>query len=182
MSPILNTARLRLEPFDDKHFSGLLALNSDPVVMRFVGGAPVTPEEVQGDIDEAKHCWASLGFSWWAILVAGTDDMIGAGCVQHIENDSAKPVEVGWRLRPDQWGRGYATEAARTMIDFAFEVLHVRRIYAVADPMNDRSIKVMRRLGMRYIGLQEHYGRPVTTYALDRSSWQRARQSVPARS
>jgi hypothetical protein len=56
MSLILNTARLRLEPFDDKHFSGLLALSSDPVVMRFVGGAPATPEEVQGDIDEAKLC------------------------------------------------------------------------------------------------------------------------------
>ena len=165
----LETLRLRLEPFDETHFAGLLALNSDPVVMQFLGdGSPATAVEVQASIASAKERWERFGFSWWSIIRRDSDEIIGAGCVQHIENEPGNPVEIGWRLKRDHWGHGYATEAARAMIAFAFDVLGVAAIHATTHPSNERSINVMKRLGMRSLGLQPYYGRLVAVYVLDR--------------
>lgn len=169
MPTVLRTARLRLEPFEDHHFEGLLALNSEPSVMQFIGdGTPDTAEDVRDEISKAKGYWSSVGFGWWAIRLAHSEEIIGAGCIQRIENKSINPFEVGWRLRPDKWGKGFATEAGRGMIAFAFDELEVPRIFAVAHPSNDRSIRVMERLGMRSADLQHHYDRLVATYVLDR--------------
>ncbi|CAD6557211.1 GNAT family N-acetyltransferase [Paraburkholderia sabiae] len=169
MRTLLETLRLRLEPFDETHFAGLLALNSDPVVMQFLGdGSPATAVEVQASIASAKERWERFGFSWWSIIRQDSDEIIGAGCVQHIENEPGNPVEIGWRLKRDHWGHGYATEAARAMIAFAFDVLGVAAIHATTHPSNERSINVMKRLGMRSLGLQPYYGRLVAVYVLER--------------
>jgi RimJ/RimL family protein N-acetyltransferase len=58
-------------------------------------------------------------------------------------------VEVGWRLAPDWWGRGLATEAARASIDFGFERLGLRSIVSIIDERNTRSLRLAERLGMR---------------------------------
>ncbi len=169
MRTVLHTERLRLEPFDEVHFVGLLALNSDAAVMRYLGdGSPATPEEVQHSIDTSKAQWDRLGFSWWAFVRSDDGELIGAGCVQHIENEPANPVEVGWRLKRAYWGRGYATEAARAMIEFAFEELGIASIFATTHPANVKSINVMKRLGMRSVGLKPYYGTLAATYVLDR--------------
>ena len=169
MRTLLETLRLRLEPFDETHFAGLLALNSDPVVMQFLGdGLPATAVEVQASIASAKERWERFGFSWWSIIRQDSDEIIGAGCVQHIENEPGNPVEIGWRLKRDHWGHGYATEAARAMIAFAFDVLGVAAIHATTHPSNERSINVMKRLGMRSLGLQPYSGRLVAVYVLER--------------
>jgi len=169
MPTTLQTARLRLEPFDDAHFAGLLALSSDPAVMRFLGdGLPATPREVRDSIATAKACWLRFGFSWWAFVRKDDGEIVGAGCVQHMENDASHPVEIGWRLKRDHWGHGYATEAARAMIGFAFDELGLKSIYATTHPSNERSLKVMKRLGMRSVGLQPYHGRLAATFVLDR--------------
>lgn len=172
---ILHTERLRLEPCSAAHYDGLRAVNTDPVVMRFLGG-PQSPQETRDWIARAEARWAALGYSWWTILRADIDGStdatagatIGAGCIQHVENDPAQPVEIGWRLLPAAWGKGYAIEAARAMAGFAFNDLGLARLYANADPDNAASIRVMERLGMRSLGLQQHYGGPCATYVLDR--------------
>jgi RimJ/RimL family protein N-acetyltransferase len=169
MRTLLHTSRLRLEPFDEAHFAGLLALNSDPVVMQFLGdGSPATPREVHQSIDTAKARWERFGFSWWSFIRHDSGEIIGAGCVQHIENEPGNPVEVGWRLKRDHWGHGYATEAARAMIGFAFDELCLASIYATTHPSNERSINVMKRLGMRSVGLQPYYGTLAATYVLEK--------------
>lgn len=169
MRTTLETLRLRLEPFDETHFAGLLALNSDPLVMQFLGdGSPATPTEVRESIDTAKARWERFGFSWWSFVAKDGGEIVGAGCVQHIENEPGNPVEVGWRLKRDQWGLGYATEAARAMIGFAFDQLDLPAIYATTHPSNERSISVMKRLGMRSVGLQPYYRTLAATYVLDR--------------
>jgi len=80
----------------------------------------------------------------------------------------ADDVEIGWRLVREHWGRGYATEAARAVVDWAFATFPVDRILALADPANDASIAVMRRLGMtRLPDLDDDEGRS-TVWVLDR--------------
>ncbi len=155
---ILSTPRLRLEPYQDSHFEGLLALNSDPVVMRFIE-PPDTADDVQAQIRTATRLWARLGHSRWAFIDRETQRLVGAGNIQHIGEDTANPLEVGWRLRPEHWGKGLATEAGHAMLRFAFDRLRVPEVYALADPQNQASLRVMQRLGMRYIGLSP-FGEP----------------------
>jgi RimJ/RimL family protein N-acetyltransferase len=173
---ILTTERLRLEPIDDHHFDGLQAMNRLPDVMRFLTGTPETPEQTRHMIELVKGRWAQFGFSWWAFIERDTGRLVGAGCIQYLGRDPANPHEIGWRLVPDKWGQGLASEAARTMAGWAFETLDALRLVAVCLPGNDNSAKVMQKLGMRYRGLETWYDRPHAAYELTRAEWL-ARQS-----
>jgi RimJ/RimL family protein N-acetyltransferase len=168
---ILTTARLRLEPIADHHFEGLQAMNRLPEVMRFLSGQPETPEQTRTMIEVVKGRWAQYGFSWWAFIERETDRLVGAGCIQYLGRDPANPHEIGWRLVPDRWGQGLASEAARAMAGWAFDALNAPLLCAVCLPGNDDSAKVMRRLGLRYRGLEDWYGRPHAVYEMTRTDW-----------
>ncbi|HAT30541.1 MAG TPA: N-acetyltransferase [Janthinobacterium sp.] len=169
---ILHTARLTLEPITEQHYAELRKLNSDPAVMRFLnGGIPETEEGTLAMIARVKAAWAAWGYSWWALILTDGGQMVGAACLQHLGRDAAKPREIGWRLGCDCWGKGYASEAARAIVGHAFHVVGADEVCAVADPDNAASITVMRRLGMRYVGIETHYERPCATYRLERADW-----------
>lgn len=168
---ILTTARLRLEPFDERHFDGLQAMNSQLDVMRFISGTPETPEQTRHMIEVVKGRWAQYGFSWWAFIELATGRLVGAGGVQYLGRDPANPHELGWRLVPDKWGQGLAVEAARAMGDWAVETLGAARLVAVCLPENANSAKVMQKLGMRYRGEETWYERPHAVYEIARAQW-----------
>lgn len=168
---ILITSRLRLEPIDDHHFDGLHAMNRRPEVMRFISGEPETPEGTRRMIDVVKGRWAQYGFSWWAFIEQDTGMLVGAGCIQYLGRDPANPHEIGWRLVPERWGNGLASEAAQAMAAFAFESLEAPTLVAVCLPQNTGSARVMERLGLRYRGLEDWYERPHATWELTRADW-----------
>ena len=174
---ILTTARLRLEPFSDAHLDGLNAMNSDPEVMRYLTGHPETREETVAVIERVKARWAEFGFSWWSFIDRAGGEVVGAGCIQHLRRhdspspDPSCPLEIGWRLRRDRWGKGLATEAAVAMAQFAFDTLQADMLYAVCHPDNAASASVMKRLGMQYRGLETWYGKPLASYATTARSW-----------
>jgi RimJ/RimL family protein N-acetyltransferase len=167
----LTTARLRLEPFDERHYDGIRAINSNPEVMRYITGRAETPEETHAVIARTSASWAELGYSWWVWIEQASGQVIGSGCVQHIERNPANPLELGWRLLPEKQGRGYAIEGARAMAHFAFEDLKAPCLYAVCDPDNKASAGVMQRLGMQFRGIERWYGRDTSTYAYTREQW-----------
>ena len=174
---ILTTPRLRLEPYADEHLDGLNAMNSDPEVMRFLG-EPETREQTGEVIARVKKRWADLGYSWWAFIERDTGELVGAGCLQNLRRemtplpDPDAPLELGWRLRRDRWGRGYASEAGFAIGDFAFERFRPEELLSVCHPDNTASSSVMKRLGMHDEGLQRWYGKEVTTYRIDAAEWQ----------
>ncbi|MBQ5948116.1 GNAT family N-acetyltransferase [Massilia sp. ST3] len=168
---VLSTARLRLEPMASAHYAGLRALNSDPEVMRYITGAAETPEETRAVIERVQGRWRTVGYSWWSFLDRETGELVGAGCIQHLGHDPANPHEIGWRLRREHWGKGYAIEAARRMARFAFEELDAPLLCAICDPDNAASARVMQKLGMRYQGEETWHGCPVSVYQLERAAW-----------
>jgi RimJ/RimL family protein N-acetyltransferase len=177
---LLTTPRLRLEPCHPDHLEGLQVLNADPLVMQYISGRPETPEETAAMIERVQARWQKWGYSWWTFIERDSGEVIGAGCIQNLrrsgsEPDAACPIEIGWRLRPDRWHRGLASEAASAMAAFAFDTLGAPTLYAVCDPENPASLAVMRRLGMRERGVEEWYERPVTTCEITAAEW-RARQ------
>lgn len=170
---ILHTARLRLEPCNDSHLQGLHQINLDPEVMRYITGRPDTLEDTQAMIDRVKARWDDTGYSWWAFIELGSEEMIGAGCIQHLGRNNANPLEIGWRLRRDKWGQGFASEAAERMATFAFETLKSELLCAVCDPANTASSNVMKKLGMRYRGIEHWYDLDLAVYDMTRADWQK---------
>lgn len=168
---VLHTARLRLEPICPAHYDGLRVLNADPLVQRFITGKPETPEETSAMIARVQGRWRAFGYSWWSFIEIDTGELVGAGCIQHLGHDPANAHEIGWRLRPDRWGRGYALESARRMAAFAFDDLQAPLLAAVCHPDNLASAKVMQRLGMRYRGMETWHAQEVAVYAIGAAAW-----------
>jgi RimJ/RimL family protein N-acetyltransferase len=174
---ILTTARLRLEPLSDVHFDGFHAMNADPEVMRYLGGEPDTPEETREVIERVKARWVDTGHSWWALLSRDTGELVGAAALQHLRREDQSlpdrdcPLELGWRLRRQHWGRGYASEAAFAIGDHAFDALRPDEVLAVCNPLNAASAAVMQRIGMQHLGLQRWYGMDLTTYRSSAADW-----------
>ena len=164
---VLETARLRLEPFHDSHYEGLRVMDNDAGVMRYINNGVIkTPEETWENIRRVQARWEKYGFSWWAIKEKASEAIVGAACLQHLANVEDAPLEIGWRLVPDQHGKGYATEAAKAIIDFAQEQTGATYLVAVADPENIPSQRVMQRLGMSYKAIEQHYDVPCVVYEL----------------
>ncbi len=164
----LETARLMLEPFNDSHYEGLRVMESDADVMRYISNGIVkTPEETWENIRRVNARWQKYGFSWWAIKDKSSGIIVGAACLQHLENVDGAPLEIGWRLVPEHNGKGYATEAAKAIIAFAAERTGATYLVAVADPENMPSQRVMQRLGMTYKAIEQHYDVPCIVYELD---------------
>jgi len=167
----LHTPRLRLEPLSQQHFDALHRLNRDPVVMRHITGRPDTPADTQAMIDRVQARWAELGYSWWGFVRTEDGEFIGCGCIQHLNRDPAGPLETGWRLRQDAWGQGYASEAARHMVGWAFATLAPERICAVCRPENTPSSTVMERLGMQFSGTGRWYDMDCRRYDITATQW-----------
>lgn len=158
-------------------------MNSRSEVMRYLGGQAQTKEQTAAGIARVMRCWAAWGTSWWAFIELKSERVAGAGCIQYLRREAippedvdilrGNPLEIGWRLHPDFWRLGYASEAARRMAAFAFETFAIGDLLAVRHPENLDSGRVMDRLGMRFRGLEPWYGTTVSTYALSRAEWER---------
>lgn len=144
---ILETERLVLREFRPEDTDALLQVLGDPVAMQYYP-APFPRAEVEDWIRRNRARYIDAGFGLWAMLLKGSDELIGdCGCyVREIEGNV--DCELGWHVRRDLWGRGYATEAARHCIEFAFVKLGMDRIIALVRPENIGSCRVAEKNGM----------------------------------
>ncbi|EOC5814771.1 GNAT family N-acetyltransferase [Cronobacter turicensis] len=93
--------------------------------------------------------------------------IVGAACLQYLANVDGAPLEIGWRLVPEHNGKGYATEAAQAIVNYAAEQVGATYLVAVADPANIHSQRVMQMLGMTYKAIEQHYDVPCVVYELN---------------
>lgn len=114
--------------------------------------------------------WAEDGFSLWAAEDLATGRLVGRiGLMRHHDwPESESPVEVGWALHRDWWGRGLATEGGRAARELWREGLPDRQLISITTAANRRSLAVMERLGLTYRGETRWHGHDVVWYALDR--------------
>lgn len=131
-------------------------------VHRYLGHEP----RIMAGADEAQTLIERLRsrndpvLGYWAVEAAGTTTVVGTVILQRIRRSGtdgpSEEVEIGWHFHPDAWGRGYATEAARLVMQHAFES-GTTRIIAVAHPDNTASLRVCLRLGMTDQGRTTRY-------------------------
>jgi RimJ/RimL family protein N-acetyltransferase len=160
------TERLRLERWGPEHAGGLAAVNAEPEVMRFLnGGRPLRRAESDLVSRRVGEHWERYGFGLWAAVEKATERMIGFAGLCHPLwfPEWAEAVEVGWRLHPDAWGRGFATEAGLEALRAGFEERELESIVAFVHPGNTRSLAVTERLGME---LEEEVDHPDADHRL----------------
>lgn len=170
MSEPLETARLLLRPITANDVDLLVELDRDPVVMRFINGGKSSPRaEVERIVQR------SLGHRWLAFDKAG-DEFVGWF---GIRPSGPRSRELGYRLRRDAWGRGFATEGSLALIDAAFTQLGVDRVRAETMAVNTASRRVMERCGLRFVRtFQLEWDEPIdgseqgeVEYEITRADW-----------
>ena len=147
--PSLTTKRLILRPWREADLAPFAAMNADPRVMAFMP-AILTRGESDAMVARCHAHFDHHGFGLWAAEEPGVAPFIGfigLACPR-FEARFTPCVEVGWRLAVDHWGRGYATEGARTVLEFGFETAGLEEIVSFTTVGNARSRAVMARLGM----------------------------------
>jgi len=147
----LRTPRLLLREWRDDDYEPFAAMSADPEVMRYYYRPFANRAAMDAWIDRMRHHNTEHGFAYWAVELLGDAGLIGAIGMTRVLSPGypfAPAVEIGWRLASAYWGKGYATEAARAVLDDGFARLGLDEIVAFTLPFNRRSRQVMERLGM----------------------------------
>lgn len=127
----------------------LFRLHSNPEVQKYTGEAPLTSlEEMRAAIARREAHYREHGFGRWATFIKEENQFVGwAGLAYLPEFDE---IDLGYRLLPEFWGQGMATEASEAILQYGFETLGLQRIVAIAMRDNVASIRVMEKVGMQF--------------------------------
>jgi RimJ/RimL family protein N-acetyltransferase len=180
----LKTDRLFLRPLVQNDWEMALETFMDPEVMKFV--ADVSSEEALAEeMKAAIRRGAGGRIGVWCVLQRETGEKLGTAILLPlpIEEDDTDwslvqedrypdaDIEVGYILKRSAWGNGYATEACRRLVQFAFEETELDEIVAVTDPRNAASEKVLRKCGFRDEGLRRAYAEECSAFRISRQQW-----------
>lgn len=154
MTIIFETQRLIAKAPQESDVEYLYSLQSDSEVMKLIGkGVPRSKEKIQASLKEIIEYYKKHGFSFFSIFEKETNEFVGQAGLFHLNfDDSQEEIEVGYRLNKKFWNKGFATELAKGLIKWGFEHIKVNKFVAFIKSENDRSRKVLQKLGMRYIG------------------------------
>ena len=183
MHVFLETERLVLRRFTPADADLLVELYSDPDVMRFIsGGRPTPREEIQDDILPRflGYYERFAGYGYWAAIEKSTGEFVGWFHFRPRGGSDPEEVELGYRLRPSAWGKGYATEGSRALIAKGFSEFGVQRVVASTMAVNLASRRVMEKAGLALVRAFHQSSPDViegaehgdVEYALSRAEWE----------
>jgi RimJ/RimL family protein N-acetyltransferase len=159
----LETERLTLRQFRESDLDAYAEMSADPDVMRFIGDRKLmTRSEAWRHMAMALGHWQLRGYGWWAVEERASRTMVGRAGIWRPEGWPG--LEAAWTLRRAYWGNGYATEAARASLGFAFSQLQAAHVISLIDPANAASIRVAERVGERPHGTHVIAGIEVLVY------------------
>jgi RimJ/RimL family protein N-acetyltransferase len=179
----IETERLVLRDWRDGDLPRFLAGTNTPPVMRWLGG--VMDETLQqGLLGRVEACRAANGFCFWIVERKRDGEVLGFCGLKRADAPGSSvtgAMEIGWRLREDAWGQGYAKEAASAALDAAFDRFGAEEVVALTVEGNAASWGLMKRLGMRrreeldYADTRfEPPVRDHIVYSIDREGWRGA--------
>jgi RimJ/RimL family protein N-acetyltransferase len=149
----ITTERLILREFKEDDWPAVLAYQSDPLYLRYYEWTDRTPEAVQefvGMFLAHQQAQPRTKFQL-AVTLKGNNQLIG-NCGIRMDSPDATEADIGYELAPQYWGKGYATEAARAIVEFGFTELRVHRIWSECVADNVGSAGVLRKVGMQLEG------------------------------
>ena len=166
-APWLETLRLELRAFVAADFDDFYRLDRDPRVMKyFTNGKPMPRDAVAkafGRVLRYPALYPDLGA--WRASRRDTGAFIGWFCLKYA--GKSPDIEVGYKLLPAAWGRGFATEGAQALVDYGFDDLGLHRIIGVTHPGNKASQRVLMKAGLEDAGWGRYYDKRVRLFAAD---------------
>ena len=170
---VLETERLALRRFRREDVDAIFAIIGDDVAMQYYPKTFNRSDAVQW-VERNLRRYEEHGYGLFAVTLKGSDDVIGdCGIIkQDVEGETR--LEVGYHFRRDQWGHGYATEAAHACIGLAFHAFGADKVISLIRPENVPSRRVAERNGMQLERQVTHYGLPHLVYAMRREEYGQA--------
>lgn len=161
MPYLITTPRLGLRRWQPADLDPFAAMNADRAVREFFPNL-MTREETAESIKRLEAHFDRHGYTFYALDVLETGEFIGFTGLKCLDGPDtldvwfAPCVEMGWRLRREAWGRGYAPEAAQACLTYAWEELKLDKVYAYTAEHNAKSRRVMEKIGMTLSGHFDH--------------------------
>ncbi len=151
----IETERLILRELRPEDAKDYLVLNSDPVVLHYLGETPLsTIEQSHERIDNIRQQYADHGIGRWAAIEKSSGEFIGwSGLkfITEIENNQTRFHDVGYRLIPRFWGKGYATESAKAALEYGFRTMNLQEIIGMCNENNLASRRALEKCGLTFI-------------------------------
>ena len=167
---MLETERLILKPIKQENLPWLIEMRTPDAVNRYLGG----PEKQNADaltkrIRDYIDWYEKSGFGVCVMELKTTGEWIGTSGLQPLEETGE--IEVGYNLSEKYWRQGYGYECCDAWLRYGFESAGLTRIVAVAHPDNTGSWRIMEKCGMRFDGIEKHYGMDVKSYSIAREEF-----------
>ena len=162
----LETSRLHLRSMQASDLDGLLKVFGDPKVMASFDTAPFNRAQMQRWIERNLEHQREHGYGLYSVILKPGGVLIGDCGLEHMELDGEPVAELGYDFRSDYWNRGYATEAATAVRDYAREVLRLQRLISLIRVGNEASKRVAEKIGMRFVAEIKRNGIAYWEYAV----------------
>jgi len=170
LKKILDTKRLYLREFTLDDAQNFIDLNSNPNVIRYTGDSRIE------SIEKAKEILAAITFPQyknklgrWAVHLKSTNEFLGWCGLKYIEQ--LNEIDLGYRFFEQHWGKGYATESAKAVLEYGFSKLGLSEIVARAAVENINSHKVLKKVGMRFEKEGVEHGNHILKYRLNKTQY-----------
>lgn len=150
----LRTARLLLRSWQESDNKPFIAMGLDERVMEYFATLN-TAEQSRDFITRMQDIINEQGWGMWAAQELASEEFIGIIGIKPLPQDfpvvslESPPIEIGWRLRPEFWNKGYATEGALASLELGFNTLNLKEIVSITSFLNAPSIRVMEKIGMK---------------------------------
>lgn len=169
---VLETDRLILRYINKDDFDDLYRMNSDPVVMKYVGnGTTRNHEQMTQELEMLiSHYTRKPGLGIWATILKDINTFVGASGLVYYDN--TPEIEVGYRMLKEYWNKGYATEASAGLLKYGFKKMGLHKIVSSAHVDNLASRRVMEKMGMRYIDNRIQYGCLQAYYEIEAETYE----------
>jgi len=162
---LIETERLQMREFVLGDTDAVFEFQTNPDVIRYMGGdgAVVIREDAERIIRDIWFVeYKKYGYARYALVHKGDQRVIGF-CGLKFEPEAGLP-DIGYRMLPEYWGQGLATEAALAVLEYARDVLHLEKFFGEVVEQNVASINVLEKLGLRHVDTYEKYGFTVRRY------------------
>jgi ribosomal-protein-alanine N-acetyltransferase len=176
MRILIETERLILRELEYTDENDLFEMDSDPEVHLYIENNPVKSiDEITKVIEMLKKQYKENGIARWAVVDKLTNECIGWSGLKYFNqplNKNNNFYELGYRFNKKHWGKGFATESSIAILDYGFANLNVDKIFAITDPKNANSKKVLSKLGFDFKETFDYEGDPTDWFELKKTTWE----------
>lgn len=176
----LETERLILRELRESDAEGMYKLGSNANVHTYLDNNPIkTKEQAEENIRFIRKQYKERGIGRFAVLKKSSNEFMGWSGLKLNQgekeelNGFSNFIDIGYRLIPKYWGKGYASEAAFVCLDFGFKQMNYDCIYGAADTENSRSNKILRKIGLQFVSDFNYKDIKVNWYQLNKSDYER---------